>query len=100
MTDDPIRPSVKITEPEPLKVIDRKASDVEIMVRPFALGECRVLLNIVADECAFWVGNEMKNQNENIEELNHGNSDLYDWNSLIEILNNSNKKPMRLQLCF
>jgi hypothetical protein len=28
---------------------------------------------------------------ENIEELNHGNSDLYDWNSLIEILNNSKK---------
>ena len=28
---------------------------------------------------------------ENIEELSHGNSDLYDWNSLIDILNNSKK---------
>ena len=65
MTEDPIRPNVKITEtPEPLEVVNTQPNDVDVLVTPNAAGECQVFLHMIADDCAFLVGNQFVSQIE------------------------------------
>jgi hypothetical protein len=54
-----VTPSISFAQQAPLIVFSGEARTADVLVRPKVLGICKIRIEVLADECAFRVGNEL-----------------------------------------